>query len=108
MSTRFGKVLPILGGVAAFAWAGIAGAQTLIDRTGESEAYVADAAEKPPTVEPIPPLQYFDETVDGVKSFFEEHDIRIGSGLSTAFQWSFNEPADFKIPFRSFDNWHSR
>jgi hypothetical protein len=28
--------------------------------------------------------------------------------LSTAFQWSFNDPADFKIPYRSLDNWHSR
>jgi hypothetical protein len=98
----------MLGGVVAFAWAGIAGAQTLIDRTGEAEPYVADAAEKEPTVEPIPPLQYFDETVDGIKGWFDEHDLRISSGLSTAFQWSFNEPADFKIPYRSYDNWHSR
>lgn len=108
MSTRWGRMLPVLGGVVAIAWASAAGAQTLIDRTGESEPYVAAAETKEPTIEPIPPLQYFDETVDGVKGWFDKHGIRISSGLSTAFQWSFNEPADFKIPLRSMDNWHSR
>lgn len=108
MSTRWGKLLPMLGGAFTLAWAGVAGAQTLIDPTGEPEPYVAAAEEKEPTIQPIPPLQYFDETVDGVKTWFDEHDVTISSGLSTAFQWSFNEPADFKIPLRSLDNWHSR
>jgi hypothetical protein len=108
MSTRLGKLLPILGGVVAVAWASTVGAQTLIDPTGEPEGYVAAAAEEEPKIEPIPPLEYFDETVDGVKKWFDDHDVYISSGLSTAFQWSFNDPADFKIPYRSLDNWHSR
>lgn len=108
MSTRFGNLLPILGGVVAVAWVSTAGAQTLTDPTGEPEPYVAAAAEKEPKIEPVPPLEYFDETVDGVKKWFDDHDLYISSGLSTAFQWSFNEPGDFKIPNRSLDNWHSR
>ncbi|MEW6269244.1 MAG: porin [Thermodesulfobacteriota bacterium] len=108
MSTRCGKLLPILGGVVAVAWASTVGAQTLIDPTGEPEPYVAAAEEKEPVIDPIPPLQYFDETVDGVKGWFDKHGVRISSGLSTAFQWSFNDPADHKIPLRSLDNWHSR
>jgi hypothetical protein len=110
MSTRFGKLLPLLGGVVAVAWVSTAGAQTLIDPTGTSEPMVAaDEAEGDlPKVQPVPPLEYFDETVDGVKKWFEDKDLYISSGLSTAFQWSFNEPGDFKINNRSLDNWHSR
>ena len=108
MSTRFGKMVPILGGVVALAWVSAAGAQTLIDTEGEPEGYAAAAAEKEPKIDPVPPLEYFDETVDGVKDCFNRHDVFISSGLSTAFQWSFNEPNDFKIPYRTLDNWHSR
>ncbi len=108
MSTRFGKMVPILGGVVALAWVSAAGAQTLIDTEGEPEGYAAAAAEKEPKIDPVPPLEYFDETVDGVKDWFNRHDVFISSGLSTAFQWSFNEPNDFKIPYRTLDNWHSR
>ena len=86
-----------------------AGAQTLIDPAGEPEPLRGGSEEeKEPKIEPLPPLEYFDETVDGVKKWFERHDLYISSGLSTAFQWSFNEPGDFKIPYRSLDNWHSR
>jgi Putative beta-barrel porin-2, OmpL-like. bbp2 len=112
MSTRFGKLLPILGGVVAIAWASTAGAQqvqdTGIDTSGEPQPYVAAADTPEDKVVPIPPLGYFDDTVDGVKGWFGDHGVTISSGLSTAFQWSFNDPANFKIPFRSLDNWHSR
>ena len=108
MSTRFGKMVPILGGVVALAWVSTASAQTLIDTQGEPEGYAAAAAAKEPKIDPLPPLGYFDETVDGVKGWFNRHDVYISSGLSTAYQWSFNEPDDNRIPFRNFDNWHNR
>jgi len=108
MSTRFGKLLPLLGAVVAVAWASTAGAETMIDPTGEPVGYVEAAEAKEPKIQPVPPLEYFDETVDGVKQWFDDHGVFISSGLSTAFQWSFNDPADFKIPERSLDNWHSR
>ena len=108
MSTRLGKLIPILGGVVAIAWASTAWSQTLTDTQGEPEGYAAAAAEKEEKIDPLPPLGYFDETADGVKNWFNKHDLYISSGLSTAFQWSFNNPYDFKIPYRTLDNWHSR
>jgi len=101
-------MVPILGGVVALAWVSTASAQTLIDTQGEPEGYAAAAAAKEPKIDPLPPLGYFDETVDGVKGWFNRHDVYISSGLSTAYQWSFNEPDDNRIPFRNFDNWHNR
>ena len=54
------------------------------------------------------PLQAVDETADNLAGWFGDRGFTISSGLSTAFQWDFNTPADFKVPFRSLVTNHSR
>ncbi|HZR79723.1 MAG TPA: outer membrane beta-barrel protein [Candidatus Binatia bacterium] len=108
MSTRVGKIVPTLGGALLALWATAAIAQPLAPTEGESAPYVTQEEEKEPAIKAVPPLQYFDRTADGIKKWFDKRGLTIGSGLSTAFQWDFNDPANFKVPFRSLDNWHSR
>lgn len=104
-------------GIAALAatWPGMARA----DEIGGGEiivppepAPVASAAE-PESEERRPcctlwPLGYFDETVDAVQRTFGHIGLEVNSGLSSSFQWDFNEPANFKAGLREFSDTHSR
>jgi hypothetical protein len=54
------------------------------------------------------PLGYFDDAVDGIQAWLRDHHVTMNSGLSTSFQWDFNEPANFKAGVREFSDTHSR
>jgi Putative beta-barrel porin-2, OmpL-like. bbp2 len=108
MSTRGGRVCPTLGAAVLALWATAAVAQPLAPTEGDPEGYVTAEEEKEPEIKAVPPLQYFDRTADGIMGWFSKRGLTIGSGLSTAFQWSFNDPSDHKVNLRSLDNWHSR
>lgn len=54
------------------------------------------------------PLGYFDDAVDGVQKVGKKLGLTISSGLSTSFQWDFNEPSNFKAGLREFSDTHSR
>lgn len=74
----------------------------------------APVAVEPPPAEPprrcctLWPLGDFDEAVEGVQKVGEKLGLKISSGLSTSFQWDFNEPSNFKAGLREFSDTHSR
>jgi Putative beta-barrel porin-2, OmpL-like. bbp2 len=108
MSTRVGKLLPLLGGAALLISAQVARADELAPTEGQAQPYEAAEEAKEPSVKPLPGLQYVDQTFDGIKSWFDKHGLTIGSGLSTAFEWNFNNPSNFKTQYRFNDNFTSR
>ena len=108
MSTRFGKLFPWVGAAALVVCAQAARADELAPTEGRAEPYQAAEEAKEPTVKPVPGLQYVDRTFDGIKDWFDKHGLTIGSGLSTAFMWNFNQPGNFKNQLRFNDNFSSR
>lgn len=109
MSTRFGKLLPILGGALLVLRATVALAEEELAPTeGQPAPYTEAQEESEPKIKAVPPLQYFDQTADGIKKWFSDRGLTIGSGLSSAFQWDFNQPSNDKVTLRSLDNWTNR
>jgi hypothetical protein len=87
------------------------------DEIGAGEIVVPPEPAPPPAAREVEvrrpcctlwPLGYFDETVDGVQSWAREFGLDISSGLSTSFQWDFNEPVNYKAGLREFSDTHSR
>lgn len=112
MSTRAGMFVAAAAAAAIGAFGGAAYA----DEIEAEEVIVGEEVVTPPA-EPVPeepccvvpPLQYLDRTFDDIVNWWAKpkRGITIGSGLSTAFQWDFNEPGNFKVPYR-FNTTHSR
>jgi len=113
MSTRAGTLLAGLAAVALCTWVGVAQA----DEIEAEEVIVGEEMVAPPAAAPAPaepcctiwPLGYVDQTFDDIVGWWAKpnRELTISSGLSTAFQWDFNEPSNFKVPFR-FNTTHSR
>jgi hypothetical protein len=113
-----GVLLAMLG----FTLAGVVGksATTRADEIGGGEIVVpteppppaaAPAPEEPEVRQPcctLWPLGYFDETVDAMQAFLGDKHLTMNSGLSTSFQWDFNEPSSYKAGLREFSDTHSR
>src|SRR5262245_24408860 len=95
--------------------AAVAAASLLCTLTGVARADVVEQEEvivgeehvEPPAPTPapaeetcctIPPLEYFDRTADGITGWFAKppRELVLSSGLSTAFQWDFNDPPNDK------------
>ena len=108
MSTRFRRALAIGGAAMVALWASSARADEVLAPTeGMKEPGFAAEKATEPKINPIPPLQYFDQTADGIKGWFDKRGLTIGSGVSSAFQWSFNDPSSHKLNGRSLDNFSS-
>lgn len=113
MSTRAGTFAAAAMLVALCAFTGAAYA----DEIEAEEVIVGEEVVAPPPAEPepeepccvVPPLGYLDQTFDDIVAWWAkpQRELTISSGLSTAFQWDFNEPADYKVPYR-FNTTHSR
>lgn len=112
MSTRAGTFVAALAVGAIAVTGGVAHA----DEVEAEEVIVGEEVVPPPAAEPpkepccvVPPLGYVDQTFDDIVAWWAKpkRGLTIGSGLSTAFQWDFNEPSDFKVPYR-FNTTHSR
>lgn len=112
MSTRAGMFCAAVTAVALGAFSGVAVADEIVaDEVIVGEEVVAPP-EEPAREEPccvVPPLGYLDQTFDDITNWWAKpkRGITISSGLSTSFQWDFNEPSNFKVPYR-FNTNHSR
>lgn len=112
MSTRAGVFVAALAAV-ALGTMGVAHA----DEIQAEEVIVGEEVVPPPQEEPerepcctIWPLGYVDQTFDDIVAWWAKpnREITIGSGLSTSFQWDFNNPGSTtkgldrpqKVPFR--------
>ncbi|MDG2306361.1 MAG: outer membrane beta-barrel protein [Candidatus Binatia bacterium] len=113
MSTRAGKLAAALAAIVLGAFTGVAHADEIVaEEIIVGEEVIAPPAEAPPPEEPccvVPPLGYLDTTFDDIVAWWAKpnRDLKISSGLSTSFQWDFNEPSNYKVPFR-FNTTHSR
>ncbi len=108
MTTRFAKLLATAGGAVLALSASAANAENLMAPSEGVAAEYAKPVEEESKVPVVPPLQYVDQTFDGIKHWFDKRGLTIGSGLSSAFQWDFNEPANHKVSLRSLDNYWSQ
>src|SRR5262245_3820928 len=107
MSTRAGTLLAaavtvLLGSSVGVARADEVEAKEVI--VGEERVEAPPAAAPEPEEEEcctIPPLQYFDRAVNGITGWLAEpgREIILSTGLSTAFQWDFNDPPNDKVPY---------
>ena len=73
MSTRLGKVLPVLGGALFLLYGTRAVADQILAPTvseQEEKAAPEEAPEK--QIAAVPPLQYVDQTFDGLKGWFSK------------------------------------
>lgn len=112
MSTRARTWVAALVAVAIGPLGGAAHADEI-----ESEEVIVGEEAVPPAKAPPPekpcctiwPLGYVDQTFDDIVAWSAKpnRQLTISSGLSTAFQWDFNEPSNFKVPYR-FNTTHSR
>ncbi|MBM4266582.1 MAG: porin [Deltaproteobacteria bacterium] len=109
MSTRAGTLVAAAVTVLLAGSVGVASADEVEAKeviVGEERVEAPAAAPDPEPEEEcctIPPLQYFDRTVNDVTSWLAEpgREIILSTGLSTAFQWDFNDPPNGKIPYRA-------
>jgi len=98
--------------VALGTFTGVVHADEIVAEEVIVEEEVVEPPAAPAPAEPcctIWPLGYVDQTFDDIASWWAKpiRKLRISSGLSTSFQWDFNEPSNFKVPFR-FNRTHSR
>ncbi len=112
MSTRAGTFAAAMAVVALGTFTGVAHADEIQAEEVIVGEEVAPPKAAPPPEEPccvIPPLGYVDKTFDDIVAWWAKpnRELKISSGLSTSFQWDFNEPSTYKVPYR-FNTNHSR
>ena len=59
--------------------------------------------------QPKPPrggIGIVDDTFDDVKNWFAQYGVTLSSGLSTSYEYDFNNPTSDKISLHSLDGWH--
>ncbi len=115
MSTRFGRQLAVASAIAALvavpfpaAADEVGGGEIVVPEEAPAEAVVLEPVAEESCCRTVPPLGYFDDTMDAAARWMQDHKLTIGSGLSTSFVWNFNDPADHRTGLRGLNTQHSR